>query len=134
MIRAPKTIQMLTECRFSSLMNRNVYRWNHEMEKHTNSSCPNRQLVVVHGLVLDRIQQIKRGVLTFGSRCSPVSYGILCDKIYDPEKHIGQAVRLDPRDKLTYAIDQIDWLVIQVCSSRLKNNLYHLLQIAGHDD
>ncbi|KAJ5769200.1 hypothetical protein N7520_003759 [Penicillium odoratum] len=71
------------------------------------------QLVVVHGLVLDRIQQIKRGVLTFGSRCSPVSYGIVCDKIYNPEKHIGQAVRLDPRDKKTYAVDQIDWLVIQ---------------------
>ncbi|KAJ5623175.1 hypothetical protein N7490_011780 [Penicillium lividum] len=71
------------------------------------------QLVVVHGLVLDRIQQIKRGVLTFGSRCSPVSYGIVCDKIYNPEKHIGQAVRLDPRDKITYAVDQIDWLVIQ---------------------
>lgn len=69
---------------------------------------------MVHGLVLDRIQQIKRGVVTFGSRCSPVSYGIICDKIYDPEKHIGAPVRLDPRDKRTYAIDQIDWLVIQV--------------------
>ncbi|KAJ5655126.1 hypothetical protein N7490_002129 [Penicillium lividum] len=71
------------------------------------------QLVVVHGLVTDRIQQIKRGVLTFGSRCSPVSYGVVCDKIYNPENHIGQAVRLDPRDKVTYAVDQIDWLVIQ---------------------
>ncbi|KAJ5930551.1 hypothetical protein N7466_006044 [Penicillium verhagenii] len=71
------------------------------------------QLVVVHGLVLDRIQQIKRGVVTFGSRCSPVSYGIVCDKPYNAEKHIGQPVRLDPRDKVTYAINQVDWLVIQ---------------------
>ncbi|KAJ5287537.1 hypothetical protein N7478_003223 [Penicillium angulare] len=71
------------------------------------------QLVVVHGLVLDRIQQIKKGVVTFGSRCSPVSYGIVCDKIYDPDKHIGESVRLDPRDKKTYARDQIDWLMIQ---------------------
>ncbi|OQD84112.1 hypothetical protein PENANT_c014G07146 [Penicillium antarcticum] len=71
------------------------------------------QLVVVHGLVIDRIQQIKRGVVTFGSRCSPVSYGILCDKIYDPETHVGEPVRLDPRDKKTFAVDQIDWLVIQ---------------------
>ncbi|KAJ5117162.1 hypothetical protein N7448_004107 [Penicillium atrosanguineum] len=71
------------------------------------------QLVVVHGLVLDRIQQIKRGVVTFGSRCSPVSYGIICDKIYDPENHVGQLVRLDPRDNKTFAVDQVDWLVIQ---------------------
>ncbi|OKP09724.1 hypothetical protein PENSUB_4995 [Penicillium subrubescens] len=71
------------------------------------------QLVVVHGLVLDRIQKIKSDVVTFGSRCAPVSYGIICDKIYHPEKHIGEAVRHDPRDKMTYAIDQIDWLVIQ---------------------
>ncbi|OQE33069.1 hypothetical protein PENFLA_c001G07118 [Penicillium flavigenum] len=71
------------------------------------------QLVVVHGLVLERIQQIKRGVVTFGSRCSPMSYGIICDKIYNPEKHIGERVRLDPRDKQTYVINQIDWLVVQ---------------------
>ncbi|PLB53308.1 hypothetical protein P170DRAFT_454418 [Aspergillus steynii IBT 23096] len=71
------------------------------------------QLVVVHGLVLDRIQQIKRGVVTFGSRCPPVSYGIVCDKLYDPKKHVGQPVRLDPRDNNTFAVDQIDWLVIQ---------------------
>ena len=69
---------------------------------------------MVHGLVLDRIQRIKSGVVTFGSRCSPVSYGIICDKIYRAENHIGEAVRHDPRDKITYAIDQIDWLVVQV--------------------
>ncbi|KAJ5510948.1 hypothetical protein N7453_003051 [Penicillium expansum] len=71
------------------------------------------QLVVVHGLVLDRIQQIKRGVVTFESRCSPISYGIICDKIYNSERHVGERVRVDPRDKNTYVIDQIDWLVIQ---------------------
>ncbi|KAB8077963.1 hypothetical protein BDV29DRAFT_167418 [Aspergillus leporis] len=71
------------------------------------------QLVVVHGLVLDRIQQIKRGVVTFGSRCAPVSYGIMCDKLYDPKKHVGEPVRLDPRDNNMFAVDQIDWLVIQ---------------------
>jgi hypothetical protein len=43
-----------------------------------------------------------------------VSYGIICDKIYDPETHVGEPVRLDPRDKKTFAIDQVDWLVIQV--------------------
>ncbi|KAJ5734832.1 hypothetical protein N7533_013235 [Penicillium manginii] len=71
------------------------------------------QLVVVHGLVLDRVQQLKKGVITFGSRCSPMSYGIVCDKLYDAVKHISEPVRLDPRDKKTYVVDQIDWLVIQ---------------------
>lgn len=72
------------------------------------------QLAVVHGLVLDRIQQLKRGVVMFGSRCSPVSYGIVCDLLYDPEKHIGEPVRRDPRDNNLYAVDQIQWLVVQV--------------------
>ncbi|KAF5855679.1 hypothetical protein ETB97_008614 [Aspergillus alliaceus] len=71
------------------------------------------QLVVVHGLVLDRIQQIKHGVITFGTRCSPASYGIICDQIYDPAKHIGEPVRRDSRDNKIYAMDQVDWLVIQ---------------------
>lgn len=70
--------------------------------------------MVVHGLVLDRIQQIKRGVVTFGSRCAPVSYGIICDRIYDPGTHVGEPVRRDPRDDQIYAVDQVDWLVTQV--------------------
>ncbi|KAI9367444.1 hypothetical protein BJX61DRAFT_551448 [Aspergillus egyptiacus] len=71
------------------------------------------QLAVVHGLVLDRIQQMKRGVTMFGSRCSPVSYGIMCDVLYDKEQHLGERVRRDPRDDNLYAVGQIDWLVIQ---------------------
>ncbi|KAH1433170.1 hypothetical protein KXX32_001734 [Aspergillus fumigatus] len=71
------------------------------------------QLAAVHGLVLDRIQLLKQGVLTFGSRCSPVSYGIICDQLYIPEKHAGELIRQDPHDQLSYAIDQIDWLVVQ---------------------
>ncbi|KAL4898880.1 hypothetical protein BDW74DRAFT_126341 [Aspergillus multicolor] len=71
------------------------------------------QLAVVHGLVLDRMQQLKKGVVMFGSRCSPVSYGIICDLIYDPEKHLGEPVRRDPRDDNLYAIDQVEWLIIQ---------------------
>jgi hypothetical protein len=88
-----------------------------------------RQLVVVHGLVLDRIQQIKRGVVTFGSRCAPVSYGIMCDKLYDPKKHVGEPVRLDPRDNNMFAVDQIDWLVIQVWAMTLymtDSRLWHI--------
>lgn len=50
----------------------------------------------------------------FGSRCSPVSYGIICDLLYDPAKHLGEKVRRDPRDDNLYAIDQVEWLIIQV--------------------
>jgi hypothetical protein len=85
----------------------------------TDTGYKNRQLVVVHRLVLDRVQKINSGVVTFGSRCSTVSYGIICDKIYHPEKNIGEAARRDPRDKMTYAIDRIDWLVIQVSAKHV---------------
>ncbi|PYI00603.1 hypothetical protein BO78DRAFT_329637 [Aspergillus sclerotiicarbonarius CBS 121057] len=71
------------------------------------------QLVVVHGLVMDRIQQIKRGVVTFGSRCAPVSYGIICNKLYSREIHVGERVQVDPRDNQMYVLDQVDWLVIR---------------------
>ncbi|KAJ5893488.1 hypothetical protein N7495_005179 [Penicillium taxi] len=40
-------------------------------------------------------------------------YGIVCDKIYHPEQHLGEPVRIDARDKLTYAVDQVEWIVIQ---------------------
>lgn len=66
---------------------------------------------------MNRIQHLNRGVIAFGYRCSPVSYGILCDKAYKAHIHLGEPVRYDARDKKTYAIDQIDWIVIQVQNS-----------------
>ncbi|PWY64726.1 hypothetical protein BO94DRAFT_505015 [Aspergillus sclerotioniger CBS 115572] len=95
-------------------------------ERYSPGSCPETekmqvltadepQLVVVHGLVMDRIQQLKRGVVTFGSRCAPVSYGIICNKLYSREIHVGERVQLDPRDNRMYVLDQIDWLVIRGC-------------------
>lgn len=81
-------------------------------------SLSHSQLAVVHGLVMDRTQQLKQGVQTFGSRCSPVSYGIVCDKLYNPAKHVGQPLWLDPHDDNTYAINQVDWLVIKVWHAR----------------
>ncbi|KAL4791466.1 hypothetical protein BDV19DRAFT_370441 [Aspergillus venezuelensis] len=71
------------------------------------------QLAVVHGLLLDRIQQLKQGVMMFESRCSPVSYGIVCDLLYDPAKHVGERVRRDPRDDNLYAVDQVEWIIIK---------------------
>jgi hypothetical protein len=89
-----------------------AFSWNDiEPERSTNEPS---QLAVVHGLVLDRIQQLKRGVVMFGSRCSPISYGIVCDLIYDADKHMGEPVRQDPRDNRLYAVDQIEWIVLQV--------------------
>ena len=73
-----------------------------------------RQLAVVHGLLLDRIQQLKQGVMMFESRCSPVSYGIVCDLLYDPAKHVGERVRRDPRDDNLYALNQVEWIIIKV--------------------
>lgn len=90
-----------------------------------------RQLVVVHGLVLDRIQRIKSGVVTLETRCSPVSYGIICDKIYRPENHMGEAVRHDPRDNMTYAINQIEWLVLQVRTTSNRSSGSHDLCTIG---
>lgn len=63
---------------------------------------------------MDRIQQLKRGILTFGFRCAPVSYGIICHKIYNRDIHVGERVQMDVRDKRLYALDQIDWLVVKV--------------------
>ncbi|EFR02007.1 hypothetical protein MGYG_05010 [Nannizzia gypsea CBS 118893] len=71
------------------------------------------QLAVVEGLVMDRAQQLKQGVVTLGSRLCRVSYGIICDKMYEPHKHLGEPVRYDERDKTTYALNQIDWLIVQ---------------------
>lgn len=63
---------------------------------------------------MDRIQQLKRGILTFGFRCAPVSYGIICHKVYNRDIHVGERVQMDVRDKRLYALDQIDWLVVKV--------------------
>ncbi|KAL4901442.1 hypothetical protein BDW74DRAFT_159965 [Aspergillus multicolor] len=70
------------------------------------------QLAVVHGLVHERTQQLKHGLTSLGARCSPVSYGIICDQLYDANIHLGQRVRRDPRDNNLYAVDQIEWLVV----------------------
>ncbi|OJD26622.1 hypothetical protein ACJ73_01990 [Blastomyces percursus] len=70
-------------------------------------------LAVVEGLVMNRLQHLHREVIPFRSRCSPVSYGILCDKAYKPRVHLGQPMRYDPRDRKIFAVDQIDWIVIQ---------------------
>ncbi|KAJ5771837.1 hypothetical protein N7520_002366 [Penicillium odoratum] len=71
------------------------------------------QLAVAQGQVMNRIRQLKEDWSTIPMVCSRVSYGIICDKLYDPTRHLGESIRYDERDKSTYAVEQIDWLVIQ---------------------
>ena len=69
------------------------------------------QLSVVHGLVLERAQQIGLGLSPITSRCARVSYGVVVNSLYDSTKHKGQSYIKDDRDGKRWAIDQIEWLI-----------------------
>ncbi|KAL4924601.1 porphobilinogen deaminase, dipyromethane cofactor binding domain-containing protein [Aspergillus undulatus] len=71
------------------------------------------QLAVVQGQVMNRIQQLKSHTPVFNHLYSPVSYGVICDWLYDPKKHLGEITRYDERNGKTYAINQIDWIVLK---------------------
>ncbi|KAL4875397.1 hypothetical protein BJY04DRAFT_224064 [Aspergillus karnatakaensis] len=73
------------------------------------------QLAVVQGQVMNRTQQLKShsAPAVFNHLYSPVSYGVICDWLYDPKRHQGEMTRYDERNGKTYAINQIDWLVLQ---------------------
>ncbi|KAL4866710.1 hypothetical protein BDV12DRAFT_198929 [Aspergillus spectabilis] len=73
------------------------------------------QLAVVQGQVMNRIQQLKSHSAppVFNHLYSPVSYGVICDWVYDPNRHMGEMTRYDERNGKTYAVNQIDWLVLQ---------------------
>ncbi len=77
-----------------------------------------RQLAVVQGLVMDRIQAISRGSVVFKERCCRLSYGMICRELYNEAKHIGEEVTHDPRDRQRWAVNQIDWFVVQVSKRR----------------
>jgi hypothetical protein len=72
------------------------------------------QLAVVHGLVMDRVQQIKEGSIVYKERCCRNSYGIIVRQLYDPNIHKGEFVSQDPRDKKKWAEKQIHWFIRQV--------------------
>lgn len=78
------------------------------------------QLVVVHGLVMARIQKARIGVSVFSKKCCPISVGILCRKEYSEKEHQGEDVGLDPFDKKRWAERQIQWIIKQVRMSTLK--------------
>ncbi|KAL5333307.1 hypothetical protein BJX70DRAFT_403701 [Aspergillus crustosus] len=73
------------------------------------------QLAVVQGQVMNRTQQLKSHSAppVFNHLYAPVSYGVICDWLYDPKRHTGEMTRYDERNGKTYAVNQIDWLVLQ---------------------
>jgi len=73
-----------------------------------------RQLAVVHGLILARIQALKGGPDVLSTRRCPVSYGVLCREVYDQTKHQGEDVEEDPFDKKRYAEKQVSWFIKKV--------------------
>lgn len=62
-----------------------------------------------------RTQAVKGDQEIYARRCCPVSYGILCRERYDPEKHAGEQVSKDDYDDETWVVDQIAWIIKQVC-------------------
>jgi hypothetical protein len=77
--------------------------------------APDSQLVVVKGLLLDRLQKLDSGLNSvIVSRIARQSYGAVCKSKYDPSLHLGQAVKKDPYDGQLYAIGQVNWMIKKV--------------------
>lgn len=74
----------------------------------------NRQLAVVKGMVMDRIQALSRGTVVYKERCCRQSYGVVSREPYDPIKHRGEKVEVDRLDKKRWAEGQIFWLIKKV--------------------
>ncbi|PSS00642.1 hypothetical protein BD289DRAFT_360782 [Coniella lustricola] len=75
-------------------------------------SAADPQMVVVKGLLLDRLQKLDSGsrpVLV--ARKARASYGLMCKMKYNPEIHFQEELRTDPLDGEMYAMSQIDWLI-----------------------
>lgn len=77
--------------------------------------APDPQLVVVKGLILDRLQKIETGTRSVVvTRKARASYGVMCKMQYSPEIHFQEELSRDPLDGQTYAMSQIDWLIKKV--------------------
>ncbi|KAJ0118011.1 hypothetical protein J7T55_014464 [Diaporthe amygdali] len=70
------------------------------------------QLVVVKGLILDRLQKLESGDRpVLATRKARASYGVMCKMKYNPEIHFQEELKTDPLDGQLYAMSQIDWLI-----------------------
>ena len=75
-----------------------------------------RNLAVVKGLLIDRMQKLKFDKSVLRVRKCRQSLGIICDQPYDKTRvaHQRAKLRSDILDGKTYATEQIDWFVKQV--------------------
>ncbi|KAI0127356.1 hypothetical protein BJ170DRAFT_369976 [Xylariales sp. AK1849] len=73
---------------------------------------PDPQLVVVKGLLLDRLQKLDSGSapVVVGRRAR-ASYGLLYKSKYNPSIHSDQTLKKDPFDGEMYAMGQLDWMI-----------------------
>ncbi|KKY38538.1 putative hsp70 family chaperone [Diaporthe ampelina] len=70
------------------------------------------QLVVVKGLILDRLQKLESGDKpVLATRKARASYGVMCKMKYNPQIHFQEELKTDPLDGQVYAMSQIDWLI-----------------------
>lgn len=76
--------------------------------------APKPQLAVCHGLVLDRVQQIKDDRVVYKERYCRNSYGVVVRRAYDPNIHFNEPLSVDPRDQKCWVENQIDWFMVQV--------------------
>ena len=72
------------------------------------------QLAVVLGLVTDRAQELGLQTRVITQRCARVSYGVVVNQRFDPQRHTSQVVYRDPRDKRKWVLNQIEWLIKEV--------------------
>lgn len=81
------------------------------------------QLVVVKGLILDRLQKLETGDKpVLATRKARASYGVMCKMKYNPQIHFQEELKTDPLDGQVYAMSQIDWLIRKVCNRRRKDS------------
>ncbi|OTB11872.1 hypothetical protein K445DRAFT_26131 [Daldinia sp. EC12] len=74
--------------------------------------APDPQLVVVKGLLLDRLQNLESGLApVIVSRVARASYGLVCKTKYNPEIHLDEDIKTDCYDGEKYAMGQIDWII-----------------------
>lgn len=65
-------------------------------------------LTVAYGLVLDRLERLRRDAAIELGNYSGVSYGIICRRPYDPKIHADDLVTRNPLDYKLWVEDQID--------------------------
>jgi hypothetical protein len=87
--------------------------------------APDPQLVVVKGLLLDRMQKLESGNTTavLTKRRARASYGVSCKIRFNPATHSGEHLERDPLDGIVYALSQIDWLIKKVRPRRVAHPL-----------